>query len=40
MPALPYLICAGILMATGLLVVQRLCKNVEPAVAGNAQKLR
>ena len=37
-PALPYLICAVILLATGLLVVQRLCKSAEPAVAANAQK--
>jgi MFS family permease len=35
-PALPYLICSVISLFTGILVVQRLCRNQEPMAATSA----
>jgi MFS family permease len=37
-PALPYLACAGILLATSLVVMQRLCKGAEFVGAANLRK--
>src|SRR5580765_51204 len=36
MPALPYLICTAILLCTSILVVQRLCREGHPLIAGDA----
>jgi MFS transporter, DHA1 family, tetracycline resistance protein len=38
-PALPYLICTAILLATTLVVVQRLCREDSPVIAGAASHL-
>jgi MFS family permease len=35
-PALPYLICSGISLVTGILVVQYLCRDAQPSLAGGA----
>jgi MFS family permease len=35
LPSLPYLICAAVLLGTTVLVVQRLCRDGQPAAAGN-----
>jgi len=35
-PWLPYLICSGISLFTAVLVVQNLCRDRQPAVAGSA----
>lgn len=35
-PALPYLICSGIALITWIMVVQLLCRNHQPSVAGEA----
>ena len=37
MPALPYLVCTAILLCTSILVVQRLCREGQPVIAGDAQ---
>lgn len=38
-PALPYLICSGISLCTAILVVQRMCRDRQPLVAGDAPGL-
>ncbi len=38
-PALPYVICSGISMFTGLLVVQRLCREPQPVSSGDAARV-
>jgi DHA1 family tetracycline resistance protein-like MFS transporter len=35
LPSLPYLICAAVLLGTTVLVVQRLCRDDQPAATGN-----
>jgi DHA1 family tetracycline resistance protein-like MFS transporter len=36
---LPYLICSAILLATGVVVLQRLCRDSQPAVSADAARL-
>ena len=37
-PALPYLMCAAVLLGTTALIIQRMCRDTQPAAEGKAAK--